>query len=379
MNMLDEIMTPSLLLDEVVMRRNIDAMAARVAKLGGKLRPHLKTHKSIDVAAIIEGVGGTCGFTVSTLEEAEYFFAAGYSDLLYSVGLSDAKVPKVASLVRRGCKLTVITDNQAMADRIDARAAEEGVQLSVMIELDVDGHRSGLEPEGEELLALATAISNSRALVLAGVMTHAGGSYSARTEAELAFHAEREVARTRLAAQRLRAAGFDCPMVSIGSTPTASAYVNLDGITEVRAGVYVFFDLVQAGIGVARHEDIAISVLTTVIGHQPAKGWVIVDAGWMAMSRDRGTSDQDVDYGYGQVCDVDGQAIAGVIMTGANQEHGIIAASGADAKLDLARFPVGSKIRIKPNHACSTAGQFSHYDVLRTDGSLARWDRMHGR
>ena len=103
---------------------------------------------------------------------------------------------------------------------------------------------------------------------------------------------------------------------------------DLHGVTEVRAGVYVFFDLFMAGVGVCTLDDIALSVLTTVIGHQPDKGWTIVDAGWMAMSRDRGTQNQTIDQGYGVVCGIDGKPIEDYVMTSANQEHGIIARRG---------------------------------------------------
>src|SRR3546814_5431242 len=122
----------------------------------------------------------------------------------------------------------------------------------------------------------------------------------------------------------LRDAGLPCPVVSVGSSPTAHFARNLDGVTEVRAGVYVFFDLVMAGIGVCTLDDIALSVLTTVIGHQHDKGWIIVDAGWMALSRDRGTQSQRVDQGYGVVCDEAGSPLPGLLVTGANQEHGIV-------------------------------------------------------
>src|SRR5690606_16930690 len=109
------------------------------------------------------------------------------------------------------------------------------------------------------------------------------------------------------------------------STPTAHFAENLEGVTEVRAGVYAFFDLVMAGLGVCTLNDIALSVLATVIGHQHDRGWIMVDAGWMAMSRDRGTASQQIDQGYGVVCDLQGKPFGDLIMTQANQEHGILA------------------------------------------------------
>jgi D-serine deaminase-like pyridoxal phosphate-dependent protein len=146
----------------------------------------------------------------------------------------------------------------------------------------------------------------------------------------------------------------------------------------VRAGVYAFFDLVMAGIGVCSVDEIALSVLTEVIGHQREKGWILVDAGWMAMSRDRGTAAQAVDQGYGLVCDPLGHLFPDLVMIGANQEHGILAlrpGSGAS----LPDLPVGAHLRILPNHACATAAQFEAYHVLDAGGAVADiWPRFNG-
>jgi D-serine deaminase-like pyridoxal phosphate-dependent protein len=167
-----------------------------------------------------------------------------------------------------------------------------------------------------------------------------------------------------------------CPVVSVGSTPTAHYARDLTGVTEVRAGVFAFFDLVVAGIGVCSPEDIALSVLTTVIGHQRERGWIIVDAGWMAMSCDQGTRSQAVDQGYGVVCDAAGRILPDLIITRANQEHGIIAIRVGGTLPDL---PIGTKLRILPNHACATAAQFDDYLVLPKDGDpIARWPRIRG-
>lgn len=149
-------------------------------------------------------------------------------------------------------------------------------------------------------------------------------------------------------------------------------------MTELRAGVYVFFDLVMRNVGVCRAEDIALSVLTTVIGHQTNKGWAIVDAGWMAMSRDRGTARQSHDFGYGQVCAQDGTVLDGYVLSGANQEHGILSREG-EIDIGIAdRFPVGTRLRILPNHACATAAQFPHYHALSDDGEIQTWSRFYG-
>jgi D-serine deaminase-like pyridoxal phosphate-dependent protein len=196
--------------------------------------------------------------------------------------------------------------------------------------------------------------------------------------------AEQERAGCVRAAQRLREAGLPCETVSIGSTPTALAARQLDGVTEVRAGVYVFFDLVMHNIGVCSTDEIALSVVTTVIGHQTEKGWAIVDAGWMAMSRDRGTAKQSRDYGYGQVCTLDGALLPEYQMVGANQEHGIIAFAGeggADTGREgtiSGRLPIGTKLRILPNHACATGAQYPAYQAVAANGEITEWSRSYG-
>lgn len=225
------------------------------------------------------------------------------------------------------------------------------------------GHRSGIPPiDREGLIGIARVLHQGAEL--RGVMAHAGGSYAARGTQALQQAAEEERYAVVTASNILREAGFPCPVVSVGSTPTAYSAVDLTGVTEVRAGVFVFFDLVMAGIGICRIDDIAISVLGTVIGHQRDRGWILVDAGWMAMSQDRGTAGQDVDQGYGLVCDVAGRPYPDLILAKANQEHGIISVrEGSNETLpDLA---IGERVRILPNHACSTAAQHSAYNVVR--------------
>ncbi|MEM8988196.1 MAG: alanine racemase [Pseudomonadota bacterium] len=374
---LSRLNTPTLLLDRARMRGNLQRMANHIRNLDCVLRPHVKTHKSKDVLAEVAAAGNVIGITVSTLHEAEYFFENGQKDILYAVSITPNKVEIAATLIKRGCALTVVADNIAMAELVAARAWELGVVLPILIELDVDGHRSGVDPQGEDLLPLARAIAAADGALLKGVMTHAGESYACPTLEDIKAHANLERDRTVMAADRIRADGVECPVVSIGSTPTAVMAENLDGITEIRPGVYTFFDLFQAGLGVAKVDDIALSVLTTVIGHQPAKGWVIVDAGWMAMSRDRGTEKQAVDQGYGLVCDLDGAPLGDVIVGAANQEHGVLMARDGAPALDIKAFPVGAMLRILPNHACATAGQYDIYNVIDGEQLTGEWERTN--
>jgi D-serine deaminase-like pyridoxal phosphate-dependent protein len=398
-----ELSTPAALVDLPLMKSNIERMQARMTALKVRFRPHVKTSKCMAIVAD-QIQAGASGITVSTLKEAEQFFAQGITDIMYAVGMVPHKLPQALKLIEAGCQLKLIVDSVAAAQAIAACKISSASKIEVFIEVDTDGHRSGVKPADPLLLEIAAALENrpsaskptgfasvsgnaagaapaaqgASAARLAGVMTHAGGSYDLNTPEALMNMAEQERARCVQAAELLRQAGYACPEVSVGSTPTALSATQLAGVTEVRAGVYVFFDLVMSNVGVCAAQDIALSVLTTVIGHQVDKGWAIVDAGWMAMSRDRGTQKQSTDYGYGQVCDVEGRVLPGFIMEQANQEHGIIALStGKD--LDIAkRFPVGSQLRVLPNHACATGAQFPDYVAVEGQQVRATWPRFYG-
>lgn len=373
---LNGIDTPAALIETARMRANIRLMQERMDGHGVSFRPHVKTAKCLRVAAEQRDAGAK-GITVSTLKEAEQFFAGGFADITYAVGITPAKLPRALELMRRGCALHILVDSEVMAHAVAAYGREHDASFSVLVEIDTDGHRSGVPPDAAELPAIAEAIVSGGS-ILTGVLTHAGSSYDLSDRAALEALAERERSGCVTAAKRLRAKGHGCPVVSAGSTPTAVFARDLGGVTEIRAGVYVFFDLVMRNIGVCGLSGIALSVLTTVLGHQKEKGWAIVDAGWMAMSRDRGAARLGDDFGYGQVCDADGSPLPGYIMSGANQEHGIISLqSGRDARI-AERFPIGTLLRILPNHACATASQFPAYRALLPGGGSEVWPRFYG-
>jgi len=391
---LSDIQTPAALVDTAVMNGNIQRMQTAVSALSANLRPHVKTAKSIPVANAMNDAGAV-GIAVSTLKEAEEFFNAGVSsDIMYCVCVVQSKLKWVYDLIQKGCDLKIVCDSVVTAQHITAFGLEHNHTFKTLIEIDTDGHRSGCPADTALLLEIAAALGDVH-----GVMAHAGESYELSSPSALQAMAEQERSLTVLAAERLRTAGYACPVVSIGSTPTALSYTSLDKVTEVRAGVYIFFDLVMFNIGVCSMEEIALSVLTTVIGHQPEKGWVITDAGWMAMSRDRGVPGQR-DFGYGQVCSVGGTPLPGVTMVSANQEHGIITCSDLNKLKENLRgkqikdetifkscesmsiidlFPVGTQLRVLPNHSCATAAQFPNYHMLDASGKVTeKWDRFYG-
>ena len=260
---LDDLPTPALILDRAILRRNLKRMSERLRNAGVMLRPHLKTAKSIEVGRMaVEGHDGR--ITVSTLAEARYFADGGFTDILYGVGVVSSKLPAVAELRRRGVNLRVVTDNAAVAKAI-ADAAKNGDTFSVFIEIDSGGGRAGLPwPELPGLLEIARILHGTPGVELAGVMTHAGHSYHESTPDGIAAVAEQERQAIVGAAEKLRAAGIPCPIVSGGSTPTAIHSRDFTGITEMRPGVYVFNDLDQEFIGSCAPSDLALSVLASV-------------------------------------------------------------------------------------------------------------------
>lgn len=376
--------TPCLLLDEARMAANIARFNRRMARQGLLPRPHLKTCKSMAVAQRM--LHAPCGpATVSTLAEAEYFAAHGVTDLCYAVGLAPGKLDRVLALRRTGTNLSVVLDAADTVTLLDMAAAAlvrpEDAPIPVLLEVDCDGHRGGLSPDGDELPAAARAIQDSPFFHVRGVLTHAGAAYTSADTARIADLARQEGEAVLRAARRLREAGFDCPVVSVGSTPTALLGECPQGVTEVRAGVYPFMDLTMRALGVCTSDDLALSVLTTVIGHRRSDGALLVDAGWTALSLDRGLEDRFPHWGYGLVCTVDGEPLPGFRVSECNQEHGVISAlapDGTPAPSACAPFSPGSRLRILPNHACAAASRHDVYHVLRQGRIVARWDRVRG-
>jgi D-serine deaminase-like pyridoxal phosphate-dependent protein len=362
---LADLPTPCLVLDRAILLRNITTMARALAHHDVPLRPHMKTAKSIEVARLaIEGQPG--GITVSTLAEAEYFAGHGITDILYAVGITPQKLDQVAKLNGAGTDVIVLTDDLDTAEAI----AAHGRPPRTLIEIDTGESRGGITADDDRLPAIAARLGRC----FAGTMTHAGHSYAGRSLDDMVRIAEAERAGVLRAAERLRAAGQTVAIVSMGSSPTALHAQSFAGITEARAGVYMFGDLFQAEIGTHGMDDIALTVLTSVIGYRP--GRLLIDAGGLALSKDRSTEATPKDYGFGLVLDIDGGRSHGdAIVRRAYQEHGVVEADPRHP-IDL---PIGSKLRIAPNHTCMTAAAHDRYHVVEGgDEVVAIWSRVNG-
>ena len=379
---LDDLPTPVLLLDRQRLLRNCARMRERAAALGVSLRPHLKTAKSATIAELAHD-GRKGPITVSTLAEAGYFAKAGFRDITYAVPIAPQKLEQVVAFMQDGTDCKIITDNIAVAQAVAAKGQALGVTFRVLIKIDCGLGRAGIDADSPELLPLAAVLSSSGA-ELAGVLTHAGHSYHAKSVAEVKRIAEDERQAVVKAAARLRGAGHACPVVSVGSTPTALHAESLEGVTEMRPGNFVFFDLFQAAAGSCRMEDIAVSVLATVVSHHHGRNHLLIDAGGLALSKDTGANEHAPGTGYGRVCRPEAVLpLPDFAIYDVHQEHGLIGGPQAP-RVDFAAFPPGSRLRVLPNHSCMTGAMYDRYyvtddlDAGRGTEIIAEWDRVNG-
>ena len=373
---LDDLPTPALILDRAILRRNLARMSERLAKAGVALRPHLKTAKSLQVGRM--AVAGHDGrITVSTLAEARYFADGGFKDILYGVGVVPSKLAAISEIRAKGVNLRCVTDNVAVARAI-ADAAKDGKTFSVFVEVDSGAGRAGIPyPALPGLLEVARILHDAPNVELAGVMTHAGHSYHESTPEGVARVAEQERLAITGAAAKLRAAGIPCPIVSAGSTPTAVHSKNFDGITEMRPGVYVFNDLDQALIGSCGPNDLALSVLASIIGHYPHRNQMLIDAGALALSKDISAQEFQPKVGYGTIVDAPSRDMA---VIECSQEHGFVASPDP---IPYGNLPIGTRVRVLPNHACITAAAYDRYYVVDSDldggkSVVETYDRING-
>jgi D-serine deaminase-like pyridoxal phosphate-dependent protein len=371
---LSELPTPALVLDVERVRRNAERMQRRVSGMGARLRPHVKTHKCVEVARL-QTSAESPSLTVSTLAEARWFAARGFTDLTYAVPIEPGKFEAAIELAVDCERLALLTDDVDIPAQLNAAARAGNVKLDLFLKVDCGYHRCGVEPQTPEAFEIPRRIADASHLRFAGILTHAGHSYHCRTLAELRALAQHERDVMVEFAAALRASGIPVPVVSIGSTPTISTVEHLEGVDEARPGNYIFFDAFQATLGSCRFEDCALTVLTSVVHRDFTRRKVVIDAGAIALSKDRGAVDiGDAACGYGRVLDVEGRDLD-LRVSSLSQEHGIVEMLD-DARFDQLR--VGTRLRVLANHSCLTAAQHPHYNVIDAGRIVDRWQIQRG-
>ncbi len=353
--------TPCLLLDLDVLEANGERMARRTGALGATLRPHFKTHKCLEVVELQQR-HGAAGFTVSTLSEARFLIDRGIRDLTWAFPVILNRVPGLRRDLERAT-LRLVVDSPEATAALESELAGSDVQAHVWLKVDCGYHRAGVDPEGEQALALARRLHDSDRLIFDGILSHSGHAYARQTREGLREVAEEERRVMASFAARLGRNGIDCPGVSIGSTPAMSAVESLEGVTEVRPGNYVFYDGTQTRLGACRLRDVALTVMASVVSSQPGARHSVIDAGALSLSKDPGP-EWVRPRTYGEIfSDYAAHELSvDVRVVSLSQEHGIVNAA----------LPVGQRLRILPNHSCLAVPCFDEYVLARGEKVVGR-------
>jgi D-serine deaminase-like pyridoxal phosphate-dependent protein len=350
---IDDLPTPSVLVDLDIVERNVARMQERTRRAGVTLRPHAKTHKSPEIARM-QLAAGANGLTLAKTSEAEVFADLGFDDIFLAYPIVGAdKARRLLALADR-IRLAVGVDSVEGARSLGAVFHAAGRRLSVLLKIDCGFRRVGVAPQ--VAVALALRVAEEPGLALSGVFTHGGQGYAGRTPDEVASIGHEESRVVTEAAEAMRAAGLPIAVVSLGSTPTAVAAMAGRGVTECRPGTYVYNDGSQVALGSCAPEDCAMTVLATVVS-VPEADRAVVDAGSKTLSSD---PLRPVANGLGLIV---GRQTR---VARASEEHGVLAVAPGET------FRVGERVRILPNHTCA---------VSNLHGALAavRGGRVEGR
>lgn len=335
MSLYGDLPTPAAIIDMDILQRNIDGMAGRLKACGIQHRPHIKSHKSAAIAKL-QLAAGAIGITTAKLAEAEVFAAAGVESILIAYPLIGVdKLDRFAALHMK-CGMITTADSIAGAAGLSEVGVKTGKPVEVLIEIDGGLHRGGRQA-GEDALQFARAIQELPGIRIAGLMGYFGTIYQNTGEAAFIEAAREEAALMLNTAAMFRVAGLPVDVISTGSSPAALMCRELDGVTEVRAGNYVFFDASGVGMGLASEEDCALRVIATVVS-TPLPGQATIDAGTKSLTSDKahGRDGFGIIVGHPQVK-----------LAALNEEHGFLQFDPLTEP-----FQIGERIEIIPNHSC---------------------------
>jgi D-serine deaminase-like pyridoxal phosphate-dependent protein len=355
--------TPALVLDLDVLDANLSRMQARADALGVRLRPHIKTHKCVEVGERQRALGAA-GITVSTLEEARVFARHGFDDITWAYPLILSRIDEALELAGR-IALGLTVDSERAIDALERVARPVGVWLKV----DCGYGRAGVDPSSERAIRLARRLADSSTLAFRGLLTHSGHAYHAGSVERIADIAEEERAVMVALGDRLRVAGIDPRDLSVGSTPALSQVRSLEGIDEARPGNYALYDYTQVTLGSCALADCALTVLASVISTAPGGHRSITDAGALALSKDLGPPDDPPHFGCVWTALEPSELHPEARVVSVSQEHGVLNTS----------LPVGTKTRILPNHSCLTVAHFDAFIVVRGSEVLDSWKIWRSR
>lgn len=369
--------TPALLIDQDILERNLTRMQDRANTLGVSLRPHIKTHKCIEIANHQIELGAR-GITVSTFYEAEQFTAKEFNDITWAFPLPPVYGPKIVQLYEKS-RIRVVIDSPEAKAVLDDITSTADQRIHVWLKVDCGYHRAGVNPRSDLAESLVRSLSESKTLIFDGILSHSGQAYLARNREEILGYAEQERYLMVEFAERMRDQGCTIPAISIGSTPTMWVVENLKGIDEIRPGNYAFNDYTQVMLGSCGVGDCALTVLASIISHQQGASHFVTDAGALALSKDVGPTHIRNDMDMGSIYeDYERKRLhAHLHVRSLSQEHGKVVT--ADTQIIEGKFKIGDRVRILEHHSCLTAANFDHYNVVKGEEVIDRWKILRGR
>ena len=368
---LSNLMTPVLLIDHEILENNIENMAAKAKNNGVALRPHIKTHKCIEIGKM-QLKHGAQGITVSTLDEAAIFADAGFNDITYAVPMSSNKIQAALDIASK-IKLRVLLENDVIISDLEMALEQRKMTLEVLLKVHCGYHRTGVDPKKPASVQLASRIHGSKHLDFVGILTHAGHSYDATSIEQIKEVAVQEQTVMIDFAESLENESSDLKpeIVSIGSTPTVELTETfMDGITEVRPGSYVFHDYTQIKLGCCQISECALSVYSRIIGKYDE--YLVTDAGATALSKDLGPEHIETEINFGKIySNYDKKELdTNLHFYGLSQEHGKVKFLNP---VDAQDFKVNDPLRILPNHSCLTANLHDCYYIVKGGQITDRW------
>ena len=349
---IDVLPTPVMLLDLDILEENIRTYAEKAKACGKALWPMVKTHKSSEIAAM-QADAGCEGFLCGTLDEAEQLAADGFQHLMYAYpAAAGPSIQRIIALAKQVSDFIVRLDSVEAAEALEAAAAEKAVfQVKYTVILDCGLHRFGIS--AEKITEFVEKFRIFPHLLWKGISTHPGHVYGAASAAEVPVYCAEEAEQIGAAVRNLKAAGLVPEIVSSGSTPTYTANIGDPVINMYHPGNYVFNDAIQISNGTAEEGNCALTVLATVISN-PSEGHFICDAGAKCLGLDQGAHGNSSLTGYGRVIGHPELKVSHL-----SEEVGQLEAAGpTDLK-------IGDRIRIIPNHSCSTANLTSRMTGIR--------------
>lgn len=354
---LADLETPSLLVDGLTLVENVRSMAARTNEAGVSLWPHTKTHKSTAIAAL-QTEHGAKGLTVATITEAEALAAAGYSDLLVAYPpVGRWRLQRLVDLAATA-RVRVVLDDTQVASELDTACRRAGVEIGYLWEIECGTGRCGSLPEPRTAHEIARTAEATRHARFDGLMAFAGFAYAAPDGNGIRTAARDEGSAVRNVQTMLAELGVEAPTTSVGTTPTIHSLSEEGPVSEARPGNYVFYDLTQVALGLVPLERCALSVLGTVVS-RPDERRLIADTGSKALSSDRLTSRTE---GFGAVL-----GYPDLLVRQLYEEHAIITSP------EPCEIPIGARIRIVPNHACTCLNLHDRIHVIEVDGIADVW------